>query len=256
MLFSGKTALVTGAASGIGEAVVLRLVREGVGGLVLVDRDEQGLASIASGAGGAQVVVRRHDVADPDAWAATEAAAREAFGGVDLAVVNAGVSIAGRVAEQTFADWRAVLSTNLDGAFLTLQAALRLISDGGAIVAVASASAVKAEPATGAYAASKAGVVQLTKVAAREAASRGVRVNAILPGGVKTPIWQAVPMFRELVQDAGDEDLAFDKMAAWATPLGRYAEAEEVAGMIAFLLSDQAATVTGAALVCDGGYSA
>ena len=150
------------------------------------------------------------------------------------------------------------MAVNLDGVFLTLRSALRLIREGGrggAIVVVSSASAVKAEPGIAAYGASKAGVLQLTRVAAKEGAPERIRVNAILPAGVQTPIWRAVPFFQQLVQESGGEQDAFDRMAAMATPLGRYATSDEVASQIAFLLSDTAATITGAALVADGGYT-
>ncbi|CAN7262942.1 SDR family oxidoreductase [Phenylobacterium sp. LjRoot219] len=258
MLRHGKIGLITGAGSGIGRAAAETLARSGAAGLVLVDLDASALAAVseALSAEGLPVLVRAHDVRDADAWMETADAVRDRFGGLDFAVANAGVAHGATIVDQTFADWRRVLSVNLDGAFLTIQTALRLMRDHGAIVAVASASAVKAEPGTSAYAASKAGVVQLVKVAAREVAARGIRVNAILPGGVKTPIWREVPFFQDLAREAGDETVAFDQMAALATPLGRYAEAGEVAGLIAFLLSDAASTMTGTALVCDGGYSA
>ena len=120
---------------------------------------------------------------------------------------------------------------------------------------VASAAALKAEPGIAAYAASKAGALQLARVAAKEGAPDRIRVNAILPGGVQTPIWRDVPFFQQLVQETGDEQAAFDRMAALATPLGQYATADEIANQIAFLLSDAASSMTGAALVVDGGYT-
>ena len=162
----------------------------------------------------------------------------------------------GPITETGFDEWRRVLGTNLDGAFLSLRSAMRLASDGASIVLTASISGVKAEPGTAAYGASKAGVIQLAKVAAKEGAARGIRVNAIAPGGVDTPIWDQTPFFRELVaQHGGDRAAALAAMARMATPLGRYATSEEIAGQIVFLLSDEAATITGAVLVSDGGYS-
>jgi NAD(P)-dependent dehydrogenase (short-subunit alcohol dehydrogenase family) len=143
---------------------------------------------------------------------------------------------------------------NLDGAFLSLQAALRSVRDGGSIVTVASAAGLKPEPGVGAYAASKAGLIQLTKVAAKEAASRQVRINAVAPGGVETPVWDAVPMFADRAREVG-RDAAFAELAAMATPLGRYAKAEEIAEQILFLLSDAASNMTGSVLVTDGGYT-
>jgi NAD(P)-dependent dehydrogenase (short-subunit alcohol dehydrogenase family) len=122
-------------------------------------------------------------------------------------------------------------------------------------VVVSSASAVKAEPGVGAYGASKAALLQLARVAAKEGASRGVRINAILPGGVQTPIWREMPFFREMIADLGSEAAAFEALAGMATPLGRYATPEEIAGQIAFLLSPASGSMTGAALVVDGGYT-
>ena len=245
----GKRALVTGAASGIGAACIQRLVRAGADRFVLVDREPLDSAALALAS---DCTTCRGDVADPALWDEVEASA----GPLDWAVLNAGVAAGGPITETGFDEWRRVLGTNLDGAFLSLRSAMRLASDGASIVLTASISGVKAEPGTAAYGASKAGVIQLAKVAAKEGAARGIRVNAIAPGGVDTPIWDQTPFFRELVaQHGGDRAAALAAMARMATPLGRYATSEEIAGQIVFLLSDEAATITGAVLVSDGGYS-
>lgn len=123
------------------------------------------------------------------------------------------------------------------------------------IVLVSSVSGLKAEPGVAAYGASKAALIQLARVAAKEGALVGVRVNAIAPGGVETPMWRGVPFFTELVRDTGSEAAAYKAMAEMATPLGRYASAREIAGQILFLLSEDAATVTGITFASDGGYS-
>ena len=245
----GKRALVTGAASGIGAACIQRLIRAGADRFVLVDREPLDSAALALAS---DCTTFRGDVADPALWDEVEASA----GPLDWAVLNAGVAAGGPITETDFDEWRRVLGTNLDGAFLSLRSAMRLASDGASIVLTASISGVKAEPGTAAYGASKAGVIQLAKVAAKEGAARGIRVNAIAPGGVDTPIWDQTPVFRELVvQHGGDRAAALAAMARMATPLGRYATSEEIAGQIAFLLSDDAATITGAVLISDGGYS-
>ena len=119
----------------------------------------------------------------------------------------------------------------------------------------ASVAGLKAEPNTGAYAVSKAAVIQLAKVAAREAAARGVRVNAIAPGAVDTPIWDGMAFFEDLVSQGGTRASALEAMAQMATPLRRYAQAEEIAGQIGFLLSDMAKNITGTVLVSDGGFT-
>jgi 2-keto-3-deoxy-L-fuconate dehydrogenase len=252
-------ALVTGAASGIGAATAQQLARADIGGLALVDRDVAGLQAVAGTLRlpEAHLLLCAQDVVDEAAWEATASQVGERFGRLDLAVVNAGVAGGGTIVDRTFADWRHILATNLDGAFLTLRASMRLMLQGrrgGAIVVVASAAAVKAEIGTSAYGASKAGVVQLARVAAKEGAGDRIRVNSVLPGGVITPLWRTVPFFQDLVAQQGSEEAAFAALAGMATPLGRYATAEEVAAQIVWLLSDRSATMTGSAVLIDGGY--
>lgn len=247
--FNGKTALVTGAASGIGAACVDWLAAQGTARFLLVDIDAQRLERINPPG---EVLRFAGDVADPQLW--QEVA--KSVGGLDCAVLNAGRADSAPIAELGFAQWRAILSTNLDGMMLSLRCAMRAMgAAGGSIVLTASVSGIKAEPGTAAYAASKAGVIQLAKVAAKEGAPAGVRVNAIAPGGVDTPIWDQVPMFRDFVAEQGGREAAIAAMGRMATPLGRYARAEEIAAQIGFLLSDAAATITGTVLVTDGGYS-
>lgn len=246
--FAGRTALVTGAASGIGAACAGWLAAHGTARLVLVDRDEAGLARLELSC---EVVDFTGDVADPALWERIEAEA----GPLDHAVLNAGIAAGAPIVGTGFDEWRRVLAVNLDGAFLSLRAALRLLRDGGSAVLTASVAGLRAEPNTGAYAVSKAAVIQLAKVAAREAAARNVRVNAIAPGAVDTPIWDGLAFFEDLVGQGGSRASALEAMARMATPLQRYADAGEIAGQIGFLLSDMARNVTGTVLVSDGGFS-
>ncbi|MES2699800.1 MAG: SDR family oxidoreductase [Pseudomonadota bacterium] len=246
--FTGKRALVTGAASGIGAASARWLAAQGVSALVLVDRDAPALAALHLPC---EVLPYPGDVTDEALWDRIEAEA----GPLDYAVINAGIAGGAPIAAMTLAEWRATLSVNLDGAFLALRCATRLIRDHGAMVLTASVSGIKAEPGTAAYGASKAGLMQMGRVAAKELSPRRVRVNCIAPGGVDTPIWDQTPFFQDMVaQHGGDRAAAMAALSAMATPLGRYASADEVAGQIGFLLSDAAATITGTALVSDGGY--
>lgn len=244
--FSGKSVLITGAASGIGAACASWLAAHGAARLVLVDRDADGLERLKRGA-----ATFIGDVADPTLWERIETEA----GPLDHAVINAGIASGSPIAETSIEDWRRVLSVNLDGAFLSLRTALRLIRDGGSIVLTASVSGFKAEPGTASYAASKAAVIQLAKVAAKESAPHSISVNAIAPGGVDTPIWDELPFFQGLVSETGSRTAAMEAMARMATPRGRYASPEEIAGQIGFLLSDMARNITGTMLVSDGGYT-
>ena len=246
--FTGKSALITGAASGIGAACATWLAGHGVSRIVLVDRDEAGLGELALPCETTHII---GDVADPSLWDRIEAEA----GPIDHAVLNAGIAAGAPIAGTSFEEWRRVLAINLDGTFLSLRTALRLMPDGGSAVLTSSVSALKAEPGTGAYAASKAAVIQLAKVAAKESAPRGVRVNAIAPGGVDTPIWDGLPFFQGLIAQTGSREAAIETMAKTATPSGRYAAPEEIAGQVGFLLSDMARNITGAVLVSDGGYT-
>lgn len=248
--FTDAIVLITGAASGIGAATATRIANDGARKLILIDLDEDRLRDFAfSLPCERQVLIG--DVTDETFWAAAD------LTGLTHALVNAGIGAGGLIEDLPFAEWRRVLSVNLDGAFLTLQAAMRAIraTGAGAIVLTASAAGVKAEPGIAAYGASKAAVIHLARIAAKEGAAANIRVNAIAPGGVETPIWSGLPFFEDLVKQTGSEAGAYQAMAGMATPLGRYAKAEEMAEQIAFLLSGRAAYTTGACLVSDGGYS-
>jgi NAD(P)-dependent dehydrogenase (short-subunit alcohol dehydrogenase family) len=248
--FDNAIILITGAASGIGAAVATQLAVSGTRKLILADRDEDKLRDF-----GFSLPCERQmmigDVADPELWASAD------LTGLTHAVVNAGIGAGGTIEQLDFEEWRRVMAVNLDGAFLTLQAAMRAIrsgGSGGSIVLTASAAGLKAEPGIAAYGASKAAVIHLARIAAKEGASANVRVNAIAPGGVETPIWHGVPGFSEMAAVQGEAG-AFKAMAERVTPAARFAKPEEIAGQIAFLLSDKAGFITGACLVSDGGYS-
>lgn len=249
--FENAIALITGAASGIGAALATALAARGARKLILVDRDEGRLRDFAFSLP-CERDVRIGDVTDEAFWDDLD------LTGLTHAAVNAGIGDGGAIEELSLEAWRRVLAVNLDGAFLTLRAAMRAIrasGRGGGIVLTASAAGLKAEPGIAAYGASKAAVIHLARIAAKEGAAANIRVNAIAPGGVETPIWSALPFFQDLVARQGSEEAAYKAMAAMATPLGRYAKPEEIAAQIAFLLSEDAAFITGACLTSDGGYT-
>jgi 2-keto-3-deoxy-L-fuconate dehydrogenase len=254
-MFTAKTALVTGAASGIGLAVARHLASEGIARLILCDIDGEALISVSHSLTGPEIAVRQGDGAQEAFWDRLAPDCAD----VDLAVLNAGISTSGMIADLDFAEWRRTLSINLDGTFLGLRAVMRAMrahGRGGAIVLTGSAAGLKAEPGVAAYGASKAAVHHLTKGAAKEGAPQRIRVNAIAPGGVETPIWSQMDFFRDMVARTGSEAAAFAELAGMATPLGRYAKPEEIAAQIAFLLSEQSDFVTGVIFPSDGGYTA
>ena len=251
--FSGRTALVTGAASGIGAACARYLDRHGIGRLVLVDRDADGLASLelscVTETVGSDIAIERE-------WTAIE----ERLGDLDHAVLNAGVAVGGRIADHDFDEWRRAMAINLDGAFLSLRSVLRAMrgretADGkrGSVVLTASVTGMKPVPGIGAYGVAKAGVAHMARIAAAEVAGDGIRVNAVAPGGVDTAIWDSSPEFGANAAAHGRE-ATLAAMGA-AIPRGRFATADEIADEIGFLLSDAAANITGTVLVSDGGYS-
>ncbi|KPL67078.1 oxidoreductase [Erythrobacter sp. SG61-1L] len=247
--FTGMTALVTGTASGIGAASARWLDAQGIERLILVDRDADGLNALEL-----SCVVERHagDVSDPAFWQALE----PQIGRLDHAVVNAGIAAGAPIAEESFEQWRRIMSVNLDGAFLTLATALRLIAkggNGGGVVLLSSVTGVKPMAGTGAYGSSKAALAHLAKIAALENAGAGIRVNAIAPGGVDTPIWDSDANFRAMAADMG-RDAAIAGFAS-GTPLKRFATPDEIAATIGFLLSAQAANITGVVLSSDGGLA-
>jgi len=246
--FTGRTALVTGAASGIGAACSRWLDAHGTGKLWLVDTDSKGLAALKLSCDAERI---EGDVSDPAFWAGLEAKIER----LDHVVVNAGIAGGAPLVEESFEQWRRIMGVNLDGAFLTLSTALRLMlkgGRGGSAVLLSSVTGVKAMAGTGAYGSGKAAIAHLARIAAHENAKAGIRVNAIAPGGVDTPIWEKQAWFREIVEGMGRE-AAMASMAKDSVPLGRFATPEEIAGAIGFLLSDAAANITGVVLSSDGG---
>ncbi len=246
--FEGRVAIVTGAASGIGRATAERLAAEGAT-VVAVDRDTDGLADTVAGIVDAdgRATARELDVSDPDACGALIDAARTDHGRLDVLANVAGVLRFAHATEHTRADWDQTLAVNLSGPWFLMQAALpHLEATRGNIVNVASAAGLVGQAYTSAYCASKGGLVLLTKALAVEYASRKVRVNCVCPGQVDTNL------LADFAFPEGADQRLLDKLL----PLVRGAAPEEIATLIAYLASDEARYVTGAALPIDGGQTA
>jgi NAD(P)-dependent dehydrogenase (short-subunit alcohol dehydrogenase family) len=246
--FTGRSALVTGAASGIGAACARALAARGAARLVLVDVDGPGLDALDLGGCAVERIVG--SVADDGLWQGIAGS----LTGLDHAVVNAGIGSGGTIDTVSLAEWRRVMAVNLDGAFLTLAHALRAM-DGrhSSVVVVSSTTGIKPIAGIGPYGVAKAAVAHMARIAAAENAKKGIRINAIAPGGVDTAIWESGEDFQRSVAAIGRE--ATIARMAKTTPSGRFATSDEMADSILFLLSDAAANITGHVLVSDGGFT-
>jgi NAD(P)-dependent dehydrogenase (short-subunit alcohol dehydrogenase family) len=247
MRLQGKVVVVTGAASGNGRAIAARCATEGAD-LVLGDLDLDGLdgtTSLAVDAGRAAIGLRC-DVTSRDDLATLVAAGAERFGRVDVMVANAGISRGAPFLSMDQATWQAVIDVNLTGVFLSDQvAALQMVDQGGggAIVNIASIMARLGSDRGANYCAAKAGVESLTKSAALALAPHGIRVNAIGPGFIETPMTQPLR-----------DEAALGENLLRRTPMGRMGTPDEVAAVAAFLASDDASFMTGQCVFPDGGF--
>jgi len=243
--FHDRVVLVTGAASGIGRAVAERFAAEGAR-LCAVDVQAEALATLADelGSRGAGVMTRHCDVSDESEVEATIAECVARFGKLDVLVNVAAILRSDRLHELATADWQRVLAVNLTGTFFMCRAAMpHLLAVRGNIVNVASTAAIHGQPYAGAYAASKGGVLALTKSIAIDYVKQGVRANAVLPCDIATPMFSQFAM-----PEGGDWKLLKRVMA----PKGSGVPAD-VAGVVAMLASDDATHVTGAEVRVDGG---
>jgi 3-oxoacyl-[acyl-carrier protein] reductase len=242
--FKGKTALVTGAARGIGRAIALELARGGAS-LALNDVNESAAAEcidLCEKAGSPKAKFYKFDVSDPAACDGAVESVVSEFGGLHILVNNAGISLDALLLRFKDEDWKKTLDINLTGAFHLMRSAARPLmkAKGGAVVNIASVVGEMGNSGQAAYSASKGALIALTKTVARELASRNVRVNAVAPGFIDTPMTQALP------------EAAKAKMFD-AIPLARLGTPQDIADCVAWLSSDKASYVTGAVIRVNGG---
>ncbi len=256
MRLEGKVALVTGAGSGIGRAIAVRLAAEGAC-IAAADLNAEGAGETISrieGAGGTGIPVQV-DVRDIASLQAMVDRAVERFGRIDILVACAGIVQMKRMLDIAPEDWDRIFAVNTRGMFFTLQLVAKQMEKqgGGVILNMASAAARGPRPMYTHYAASKAAVISITRTAAAALAPSGIRVNAICPGIVETPMWDQID--REYAAESGGPLGEHRRQRAKEIPLGRLETAEDVANAAAFLVSDEASYITGQALNVDGGIN-
>jgi NAD(P)-dependent dehydrogenase (short-subunit alcohol dehydrogenase family) len=256
---SGKVALVTGGASGIGAGCAEVLAREGAAVAITDIQDEKGrwLAEDLTKKG-LKAVYLHHDVTSEDEWIAVVAEVEKQFGRLDILVNNAGVGIGSpSITTMTLVDWRKQQAINVEGVFLGIKHGLLLMrkcGNGGSIINMSSVAGLKGSAILAAYCATKGAVRLLTKAVALEcgAAHDGVRVNSVHPGLIETPIWLSIAGAQP---DGTNAPPDLDAMSTLAVPLGVKGVPEDIANGVLWLASDESRYVTGAELVIDGGLS-
>ena len=256
----GRRTIVTGAGSGIGQAAARLFAAEGAR-VLCADIDESSAMAVADEIG-EQAVGHRVDVANPEDCAAMVARAVEDFGGLDAVYANAGIAGAGRAADLEVEDWDRVIAVNLTGVWLSIKYAIPHLVEagGGSLVLQASVGGVIGVPGIAPYAAAKAGVIGLARQIAVDYGPDNIRVNAICPGTVPTPLVRATyekaggfAAVADVGPDAGIDDMI--AAAVVRNPLGRLGTTADIANLALYLASDESSWVTGAAITIDGGMS-
>ncbi len=254
---AGKVAVVTGGASGIGEACSETLAREGAAVLITDIDDALGkdVAQRITKAGG-KAHYLRHDVRDEAGWPGVIAEAEKRFGRLDIMVANAGIGVMAPIAEMTLADWQRQQAINLDGVFLSIKHAIPALKrvGGGSLVLMSSIAGLRGAPGLAAYSATKGGVRLLAKSVALEHAHDNIRCNSVHPGIIATPIWGKIPTGAE--GNRRNAPIDPRERAAATVPLPRVGEAQDIANGVLFLCTEAANYMTGQELVIDGGMTA
>jgi len=271
----GKTAIVTGAASGIGRASALGLAAAGAN-VFATDIDADGLAQTAERierAGGGKVATATQDVTDEARWDSVMEDAAKAFGKTPQVLINnAGIAVAGPLVDVTLDDWRRQTAVNVDSVFLGTRALMRALGEGGpggSIINISSVAGLRGAAGASPYCTSKGAVRLFTKSAAVECAQMGfgIRVNSVHPGIIDTPIWSKSitdmmdagadeETIAQLTAETGANMIDPNAIAQLGTPMGRAGQPEEVADLIVYLASDMSSFCTGQEFVVDGGMTA
>ena len=244
MRLRGKTALITGGNSGIGLATAKLFAAEGAK-VIITGRNKETLEAAARELGPNAIAL----AADATDIAATEAAIRkgaEKFGKLDIVFANAGIPGNTPLGSTTHEVFEKVISTNLTGVFFTVQSALPYLNDNASIILNGSVISVLGNPGYSAYGAAKAGVRAMARIMASELSPRGIRVNVVAPGAIRTPIWGAAIA-------TPDAEKMFENRIGLATPLGRIGEPDHISKTVLFLASDDAAHIQGQEIFVDGG---
>ena len=239
---NGKTAVVTGGNSGIGYATAKKMKQLGAT-VIITGRNAEALDDAATQLGVHAILADQSNLHDLDQMA-TQVKAQ--FGNVDVLFINAGVATFAPVEQVSEQQFDTIMDINFKGAFFTLQKMLPLLNDGAAVINLSSINAYTGMPTTAVYAASKAALNSLTRTAASELAPRRIRVNAVNPGPTKTPIFSKLGMPAEVLSEV-------TRAIEQRIPLKRFGEPEEIASLVSYLASDEAAFVTGAEFTIDGG---